>query len=130
MKMEGDYESTVQRFSRHLTYFLRTEMLRAKFPALVNDVRSTMESIKKDPRGLTDPFESIYGLVFRLLIRMVGADELLRDPGLANSILHFYDMMDESAGAAVVIFPKTPTLLWLKRAYAGARLYMYVPLFR
>jgi hypothetical protein len=124
MKMEGGYKSTVERISRYLTYFLRTEMLRVKFPTLVDVVRSTMKTIKEDPRDLTDPFESVYGLVFRLLIRMMGANELLGDPEFADSILRFYGMLDESAGAAVVIFSNTPTLPWLKRAYAGARLYM------
>ncbi|KAF2263282.1 cytochrome P450 6A1 [Lojkania enalia] len=113
-------------FHRRLMYLLRNENFRKKLPTLISDVQEAIEVIRNDPSGLTNPFESLYRIVFTLTIRVVGADEIAQDPKLLESTLKYFEMIDQSATAAAVMFPKLPSPALLKRTYAGARLYMMV----
>ena len=102
-------------FNRRLAYFLKNEQFRRKLPTLISDVQEAIEAIRNDPRGITDPFDSIYRVVFRLTIRMVGADEIANDPQLLEEMLKLFEMIDGSATAASVMFPKFPSPAILKR---------------
>lgn len=113
-------------FSRRLAYLLKNEQFRKKLPILKSDVQEAIEAIKNEPNGITNPFESIYRIVFRLTIRMVGADDIANDPVLLEQTLKHFEMIDQSATATSVMFPKFPSPAVLKRTYAGARLYMMV----
>lgn len=92
----------------------------------MSDVHEAFEAIQNEPNGLTNPFDSIYRLVFRLTIRIVGADEIAEDPKLLNDTLKYFGIMDQSATAAAIMFPKFPSPAIIKRMYAGARLFMMV----
>jgi cytochrome P450 len=113
-------------FSRRLAHLLKNEQFRKKLPTLKSDVQRAIEAIKNEPNGITDPFESIYRIVFRLTIRMVGADDIANDPVLLERTLKYFEMIDASATATSIMFPKFPSPAVLKRTYAGARLYMMV----
>ncbi|KAF2464350.1 cytochrome P450 6A1 [Lindgomyces ingoldianus] len=111
-------------FNRRLTYLLKNEQFRKKLPILKSDVQEALDRIRNEPSGITNPFDSIYRIVFRLTIRMVGADEIADDSKLLERTLKLFEMIDQSATATAVMFPKFPSPAILKRTYAGARLYM------
>ncbi|KAF2660583.1 cytochrome P450 6A1 [Lophiostoma macrostomum CBS 122681] len=119
-----DLEEHDNHFSRRLTYLLRNENFRKKLPTLLSDVQDGIEAIRNDPSGRTNPFESIYRIVFKLTIRMVAAEEIAEDPKHFEACLKYFEMIDESATAAAVMFPKVPSPAIIKRTYAGARLFM------
>ncbi|KAF2677482.1 cytochrome P450 6A1 [Lentithecium fluviatile CBS 122367] len=124
--LREDARSTHQRFMRHLQHFIKIDYIRSRFPLMRAEVRAGMEAIKNDPRGVTDPFDSIYRLIFMLLIHLAGGDEMAKDHNIADEILYYFAMLDESAGATTVMFPRTPSWPFLKRTYAGFRLYTVV----
>jgi len=113
-------------FSRRLTYLLKNEQFRRKLPTLLSDVHEAMDAIKDDPSGVTNPFESLYRLIFRLTIRLVGADEIANDPKVLEETLRLFELIDNSATATSVMFPKFPSPAVLKRTYAGTRLYFLI----
>ena len=119
----GQQEEMSNHFSRRLTYLLKNEQFRKKLPTLISDVQDGIEGIRNSPNGITNPFESIYRIVFRLTIRMVGADEIAQDPVLCEHVMKLFEMIDSSATATAVMFPKFPSPALIKRTYAGARLY-------
>jgi hypothetical protein len=105
-------------------HFLKSDNLRTIFPILSADVHVGMEALKGDLQGITDPFETIYRLIFQLTIRLAGPVEMAEDPELTEEVLQLFSTIDKSAGATVVMFPNTPTLPWLRRTVAGGCLYM------
>jgi len=113
-------------FSRRLTHLLKNEQFRRKLPSLISDVQEGIDAIKANPSGITDPFDSLYRIVFRLTIRMVGAEEMAQDPKLLNETLKLFEMIDSSATASSIMFPKFPSPAVLKRTYAGARLFFLI----
>lgn len=123
---EGKDDDINNHFSRRLTYLLKNEQFRKKLPTLISDTQEAIEAIRNDPSGVTNPFESLYRIVFRLTIRMVAADEVADDPKLLEETLRYFEMIDSSATATSVMFPKLPSPAVLKRTYAGARLYVMV----
>lgn len=113
-------------FSRRLTHLLKNDQFRRKLPTLISDIQEAMEAIRREPSGVTNPFESLYRIVFKLTIRMVGADEIADDPQVLEETLKLFEMIDKSATATAVMFPKIPSPAVLKRTYAGGRLYFLV----
>ncbi|KAH9861690.1 hypothetical protein J1614_011443 [Plenodomus biglobosus] len=119
-------ENEGNHFSRRLVYLLKNEQFRRKLPILISDTREAMEAIRNEPSGITNPFESLYRIVFRLTIRMVGADEIADDAEVLEETLRLFELIDNSATASSVIFPKFPSPAVLKRTYAGGKLYMMI----
>jgi sterol 14-demethylase len=113
-------------FHRRLTFLLKQEHFRRKLPVLISDTKEALEAIKNDVSGRTNPFESLYRIVFRLTIRMVGPTEIADDPKKLEDAMKMFEMIDRSATATSVIFPKLPSPAILQRTYAGARLYMMI----
>ncbi|RYN46811.1 hypothetical protein AA0114_g8053 [Alternaria tenuissima] len=113
-------------FHRRLTSLLKQEHFRRNLPVLISDTKEALEAIKNDARGRTNPFESLYRIVFRLTIRMVGPTEIAEDPDKLEAALKMFEMIDRSATATSVIFPKLPSPAIIQRTYAGTRLYMMI----
>ncbi|KAF1943839.1 cytochrome P450 [Clathrospora elynae] len=111
-------------FSHRLAALLKTDQLRRKLPALLSDTQEAIDAVRNDASGRTNPFESIYRLVFRLTIRIVGADEMANNAELLAKTLALFEMIDSNATAAM--FPRLPSLALLKRTYAGTRMYMMI----
>ncbi|KAH7409853.1 cytochrome P450 6A1 [Phaeosphaeria sp. MPI-PUGE-AT-0046c] len=123
---DGKEDDVNNHFSRRLTFLLKNDQFRRKLPTLVSDVHEAMDAIRNDPSGVTDPFDSLYRLIFRLTIRMVGADEIANDPKALAETLRLFELIDSSATATSVMFPKFPSPAVLKRSYAGTRLYLMI----
>jgi sterol 14-demethylase len=123
---EGAEEDVSNHFNRRLTWLLKNEQFRRKMSTLVSDVQEAIEAIKNDPSGRTNPFESIYRVVFRLTIRMVGADEIADNAEVLEEALKLFEYIEASATATSIILPKFPSPAVLKRTYAGARLYVMI----
>jgi hypothetical protein len=92
-------------------------------PLLVADTKARLERIASSPNGITDPFDSVYKIVFQLTMRTVGCNEIADDPTLLAQTLAFFEIIEQTGTPARVIFPWLPTLAKLKRTYAGAKLY-------
>ncbi|KAI4931311.1 hypothetical protein J4E85_003901 [Alternaria conjuncta] len=113
-------------FHRRLNFFLKNDQFRRKLPILISDTKQALEAIKNEPSGRTNPFESLYRIVFRLTIRMVGATEIADDPQMLEEVLKMFETIESSSTATSVLFPKLPSPALLKRNWAGAQLYMMI----
>ncbi|KAH8724461.1 cytochrome P450 6A1 [Phaeosphaeriaceae sp. PMI808] len=123
---DGKDDELNNHFHRRIVFLLKNEQLDRRLPTLISDIQDTIDAIRNDPSGVTNPFESIYRIVFRLTIRMVGAAEMADDPVMLEEVLKLFETIDGSATAASVMFPKLPSPALLKRSYAGAQLYYLV----
>lgn len=90
----------------------------------MKDVQISMKKLAKDPSGITDPFESIYRIVFQLTMRVVGSDDIADSPELLEKTLQLYETIEHSSTATAIMFPWFPSLAIIKRTIAGGRLYM------
>ncbi|KAJ4359014.1 hypothetical protein N0V95_002550 [Ascochyta clinopodiicola] len=113
-------------FSRRLAALLKNDQFRRKLSTLTSDMQEAISAIKDDPSGRTNPFESIYRVVFQLTMRIVGAHEIADNPELLEETLKLFEYIEASTTATSIILPKFPSPAVLKRTYAGARLYMII----
>ncbi|KAF3011131.1 hypothetical protein E8E13_011429 [Curvularia kusanoi] len=123
---KGADEDVSNHFSRRLAYLLKNEQFRKKMPTLMSDTQEAIEAIMNDPSGRTNPFESVYRIVFRLTIRMVGATEIADNPEILEEALKLFEYIEASTTATSIILPKFPSPALIKRTYGGARLYMII----
>lgn len=93
-------------------------------PQLLQDVQTSFDALAQDPKGITDPFQSIYLLVYQLTMRIVGCDEIADDPALLATTLSLFETVESSATATAVLFPWFPSPAIIKRTIAGTRLYL------
>lgn len=119
-------EDVTNHFSRRLAALLKNDQFRRKLSTLTSDTQEAIDAIKNDPSGRTNPFDSVYRLVFRLTMRIVGAHEIADNAELLEETLNLFEYIEASSTAASIILPKFPSPAVLKRTYAGARLYMIV----
>ncbi|KAH0343929.1 cytochrome P450, partial [Aureobasidium melanogenum] len=113
-----------QHFFRRLLAMLKKENFVQNLDSLIADTRSRLEDLVKDPSGMTDPFESIYGVVYQLTMRTVACNEIANDRDLLDKTLDMFEKIEASSSAKLIILPWFPFPGKLKRLWYGARLYM------
>ncbi|OHE92810.1 cytochrome P450 6A1 [Colletotrichum orchidophilum] len=131
----ADEENVNTKFNRNLVKLLRKDLLDTRLPLLLTDTRDTMDGLAarigkgsgNANEGISDPFEDMYHLVFKLTMRMVGCDEIAEDKDLLRQVLRIFEGIDAASTASTatkVMFPWMPTVGHLRRVYSGAKMYM------
>ncbi|CAD0099993.1 unnamed protein product [Aureobasidium mustum] len=113
-----------QGFSRRLLAMLKKENFVKGLQDLINDTRTRLDELVKDPSGITDPFESIYGIVYQLTMRTVACNEIANDRALLDQTLDMFEKIEASSSAKLIIFPWFPFPGKLRRLWYGGKLYM------
>ncbi|KAK4983174.1 hypothetical protein LTR66_008926 [Elasticomyces elasticus] len=110
-------------FANRLTRMLKKENFVKGLPYLISDVRSNLDVLAASPSGMTDPFNSIYNIVFQLTMRTVACNDIANDPKLLARVLKLYETIEQSTTAATIMFPWLPTPAKARRTWGGAQLY-------
>lgn len=92
-------------------------------PNLISDVRTRLDALAADPKAITDPFDSIYRIVYQLTMRTVACNEIANDRALLDKTLAIFETVEKGSTPAVIMFPRIPTLGMIKRFWGGAQLY-------
>lgn len=111
-------------FYKRLAFLLKSEQLRRRLPFLISDAQEAMEELRNEPSGLTDPFESIHRMVFRLTLRVVGAKEIADDRKMLEDLIRYYSIIDDCTTPAYVLFPNLPSPAKIKHVYTSKRLHV------
>lgn len=111
-------------FSRRIIAMLKGNQLAKGLPNLVKDVRARLDDLAGDPKHETDPFDSIYRIVYQLTMRTVACNEIAADDKLRERTLYLYEEVEKAASPVAIIFPFLPLISKFKRTMAGAELYM------
>ncbi len=90
---------------------------------MISDTRARLAELAAEETHITNPFDSIYKLVYLLTTRTVGCIEIARDRHLLDQTLGLYETIARSATAVVILFPWFPSINLIKRFFCGARLY-------
>ena len=101
-------------------------MFVSDLPKLISDMQTRLDQLAKDPSGITNPFESIYRIVYQLTMRTVGCDDIANNPELLERTLHLCETIKDSATLGTVLYPWFPSLALIKRKIAGVRFYMII----
>lgn len=126
---------------------MKKENLAKSFTHLVSDVNERLDELGDE--GLTDPFESIYAIVFRkffschtfpssqvppltlclptidaeLTMRTVGCKDVAEDRILLDKMMYLYEQVESSATATALLFPWFPGQAKIRKTIAGAKIY-------
>ncbi|KAF4556587.1 Cytochrome P450-like protein 49 [Elsinoe fawcettii] len=111
-------------FARRLVTMLKREQFVKGLPFLMDDTRSRLKELVDQKDKTTDPFESIYRIVFQLTMRTVAAKEIAEDRPTLDKILHLYEMVESASTPAVVMYPRFPSFAMLKRLWGGSKIFM------
>lgn len=122
---EGEADTTFDGyFAKRLLYMLKPQLLAKALPTMFADIRGAFEALQSDPKGFTDPFYSIYRLVYLLTMRTVAANEIANNPVELAKSLTLYEEIERTATPASIMYPWLPTPAKFKKMYAGGKLYM------
>lgn len=111
-------------FARRLTTLLKGPLLAKGLPQLLKDVRSKLDGLATQEQNMTDPFDSIYRIVFQLTMRTVACHEIAGDEALREKVLHLFEEIEDTATPMSIMYNWMPVPAKFRRFYAGARLYM------
>lgn len=111
-------------FSRRIIAMLKGNQLAKGLPDLLSDVRARLDILARDPSHTTDPFDSIYKIVYQLTMRTVACHEIAGNDDLRERTLHYYETVEEAASPWAIMYPWMPLVSKFKRTYAGTQLYL------
>lgn len=131
-------ESFVPFFNKSLLWMIKRENFVKNLDVLTGDTLAAYKKLaaaapasapasKADPESewkVTNPFDSMYRVVYQLTMRTVGADDIAADPALLRHTLALFERFETSGSTAKVVFPWFPTPRHLVRMWTGARLAM------
>ncbi|GIZ48001.1 hypothetical protein CKM354_001107600 [Cercospora kikuchii] len=113
-----------QYFTTRLVAMLKGNVLRDRLPQLLQDARKALDSLAQQSEKVTDPFESIYRMVFQFTMRTVACTEIADDPVKLEQVLKLFEQIDAANTPTQIMYPWVPTPSKLKRLMAGTKLYM------
>lgn len=73
---------------------------------------------------MTNPFESVYEIVFRLTMSTVGCNEVANDPELVKENMRLNRTMELMGTPMAIMFPWFPSPGVIRNFYAGTKLCM------
>ncbi|KAF2163477.1 hypothetical protein M409DRAFT_26089 [Zasmidium cellare ATCC 36951] len=111
-------------FTGRLITLLKGPMLKKGLPQLLLDARASMERLQANSSGITDPFESIYRMVFQFTMRTVAANEIANDAKQLEKCLQLFEAIEGATSSWSIAYPWMPVPSKLQRTYGGAQLYM------
>ncbi|KAK3622051.1 hypothetical protein LTR56_022423 [Elasticomyces elasticus] len=111
-------------FNKRLINMVKGPQLKKGLPLMLRDARASLDRLAADPAGVTDPFDSIYRLVFQFTMRTVACNEIADDPKLLEQCLKHFERVEQSATPWQVMYPWMPLWSKVQRTRGGAQLYM------
>lgn len=120
----GGQEGGTQYFNQRITALLKQDQFRKALPTLLSDVRGRLDELAANSPGMTDPFDSIYKIVYLLTQRAVGAHEIARDRKLLDKTLRLFENIEHTARPYQVMYPWLPTPALFSRFWSGTQMYM------
>jgi len=111
-------------FQKRLIAMLKGPVLKAGLPQMLKDVRDNLDLVAQDPSRTTDPFHSIYRIVFQLTMRAVACHEIADDPAVLAACLNHFEAIESTATPLTIMYPWMPLPAKFRRLKSGAQLYM------
>lgn len=118
-------------FNKHLIAMLKRENFVKNIDLMAGDTRKACEALatappsKADPAWkVTNPFDSLYQIVYQLTMRTVGANDIAEDPELLRKTLSMFEQFEKCNSTLKIVFPWFPAPSHFLRIYNGARLGM------
>ena len=93
-------------------------------PTLISDVKTRLAELVASSKKVTDPFDSIYKIVYLLTTRAVGATEIAEDRKLLDKTLRLFETIEQTATPYQIMFPWLPSPALLKRFIAGTQMHV------
>ncbi|KAL7621631.1 hypothetical protein AAE478_008957 [Parahypoxylon ruwenzoriense] len=122
-----------QFFNKTLINMTRKENFVRSLGFLTGDTLQACEGLavappsKADPEWMvTDPFVSMYNIVYKLTMRTMGANDIAEDPELLRYTLSVFEQFEKSPSTTRIIFPWMPTPNYGLQLFNGARLAMVI----
>lgn len=121
---EDDQSDFAGYFTRRIVGILKGQAIPNGLPQMLKDVRTSLDDLAQQKEHVTDPFDSIYRIVFQLTMRTVACKEIADSPELLRKTLDLYETIERTATPLSIMYHWLPTPSKALRTYAGAKLYM------
>jgi sterol 14-demethylase len=118
---EGEF---VNYFAKRLVAMLKGPLLAKGLPQLLEDMRTSIDRLATQETKVTDPFDSIYRVVFQMTMRTVACVEIAGDDALRERCLKLFEEIEGTATPMSIMYNWMPVIAKFRRTYAGAQLYM------
>ena len=94
-------------FNKRLINMLKGNRLADGLPQLLKDARGMLDELAANPARKTDPFDSIYKMVFKFTMRTVACNEIANDDALLYKTLSLYEDVESAATPLAIMYPCT-----------------------
>lgn len=96
----------------------------AVVPGMIKSLRADLDELATRENKVIKPFDTIYDYLFRMIVRVVGCNELVNDDVARAKVLKNFHMIEDAGTPFTIMYPKIPTIAFLKRMWGGAQIWM------
>ncbi|KAJ7182252.1 cytochrome P450 [Mycena crocata] len=89
------------RSTKFLAALMRKERVDATTPTLYAYAAECIDGLA----ATTNPFESIYGTIFRLTVNTIGARSIAASPTICDALMKIFHELDQAATPVTILFP-------------------------
>lgn len=111
-------------YIKRLAAVLKGHQLERGLEQILLDAREDFDNMASNPAGMTDPFDSIYRMIFHVSMRTLACKEIADDPVLLDRCLYLFENVESNISSFAIMFPWLPLPSRAKRTYAGFQMYM------
>ncbi|KAI0854948.1 cytochrome P450 [Xylaria cubensis] len=129
----GNEDDHAQDFIKSLLTLLRPSLLAEKLPIIASDVQVFTDSLARAPPSgpcsgyrVLDPFEVVYPLIFKLIMRVIGVKEWLENQEVLDRNLSAFCNFEGNCSRVGIAFPWLVTPTYIKKLYYGSKLYLSI----
>ncbi|VUC23834.1 unnamed protein product [Clonostachys rosea] len=123
-------QSWHRQFNKIMCQLTRKEVLVRRLPVWFQDIQASYQEFAMQPPmtgfkswRVMNPFDSLYLLVYKLTIRVVGSTDIADDPEILRRTLGIFDTFEKSSSVMGFVFPWLITGSHITRLVYGIRLY-------
>ncbi|KAJ7129908.1 cytochrome P450 [Mycena crocata] len=89
------------RSNKFLSALMRKERVNSNLPTLYAYADECISGLS----STTDPFQTIYGTIFRLTVDTIAASSIAANPAVCNALMNIFHELDRSATPVTILFP-------------------------
>ena len=113
-------------FNQRIAAVVKGPVLARTLPQLIDDIRGGLDRLAAKQDRITNPFDSVYRIVYQLTMRIAACDEIASNQALLDKTLKLFETIGDTATPLSIMYNWMPVPAKFRRLYAGVQLYTII----
>ena len=113
-------------FNQRIAAMVKGPMLVRALPQVIIDIRGGLNKLAAKQDHITNPFDSVYRIVYKLTIRLAACNEIANNEALLDKTLKLFETIGDTATPLSIMYNWMPVPSKFRRLSASIQLYTVI----